>query len=94
MKHFEEQIAAQNGTITVPENAVNEQDSQLAELQVNVASLTATVESLGKRCGDLEAHSRWNNVKLIGLPEGTVCPRLTDDVASFLQDLLGLEAKL
>lgn len=75
------------------ENAANEQDSQLAELQVNVASLTVTMESLGNRCEDLEARSRWNNVRLIGLPEGMEGPRPTDYVASFLQDLLRLEAK-
>ena len=41
-------------------------------------------KSSSKKCEDLSARSRWNNVQLVGLPEGSE--------AQLLQDLLGLEA--
>lgn len=93
LKTFDERITANKTTINDLEKAANEHDSQLAELQANVTSLTATVESMGKKCEDLEARSRLNNVRLIGVPEGAEGSRPTDFIASLLQDLLGLEAK-
>lgn len=55
--------------------------------------LSATVESLNKKCKDQEACSRWNNICFVGLPEGVKGPCPKDFVAQRLQDLLNLKAK-
>lgn len=45
--------------------------------------LTTQVNSLMKKCKDLEGRSRWNNVRLVGLPEGTEGPRRTEFMAKY-----------
>lgn len=62
-------------------------------LQANVDTLSATVKSLNKKCEDLEARCRWNNIRLVGLPKEVKGPRPTDFVAELSQDSLELEAK-
>lgn len=51
------------------------------------------MDSLSKKCEDLEGRSRWNIVHLLGLPEGSEGPRPTEFTAQLLQDLLGLDDK-
>lgn len=49
------------------------------------------MESLGKKCEELEACSRWHNIRLVGLPEGSEGPQPTEFIARLLMDLLGLD---
>ena len=56
-----------------------------------MAKLSAMVESLGKKCEELEARSRWHNIRLVGLPEGSEGPQPTESIAKLLMDLLGLD---
>lgn len=93
LEPFESKIVSHSQTIADLEHAVNDHDSQLLDLQANVSTLTTRVESLSKKCEDLEGRSRWNNVRLVGLPEGTEGPRPTEFMAQLLQDLLGLDDK-
>lgn len=53
--------------------------------------LTTLVDSLSKKCKDLEGCSRWNNVRLVGLPEGSEGPRPAEFTPQLLQDLHGLD---
>ncbi|CAB1446948.1 unnamed protein product [Pleuronectes platessa] len=76
-----ERISLQSGTISDLEHFANEHSDQLTGMQVNMAKLSATVESLGKKCEELEARSRWHNIRLVGLPEGSEGPQPTESIA-------------
>ncbi|KAF4075025.1 hypothetical protein AMELA_G00229970 [Ameiurus melas] len=55
-----------------------------------IESLTATVTQLENKCEDLESRSRCNNVRIVGVPEGTdTCT--TAAVAALLKETFGLE---
>ncbi len=75
LKPLEEKVAVQSGTISDLEHTANEHDDQLTSMQANMAKLSAAVESLSKRCENLEACSGWNNIRFV------VClrdPRIPD----------------
>lgn len=91
LESFENIIATQSETIANLESAANDHDSRLADLQAKVSTLTTLSDSLSKKCEDLESRSRWNNVRVVGLPEGSEGPRPTEFIAHLLQDLLGLD---
>lgn len=90
---LEEKVSRHGGTISDLERSATEHGDQLTVIQANVATLTATVESLSKKCEELEVRSRWHNIRLVGLPEGTEGPQPTEFIANFLMQLLGLEEK-
>uniref|UniRef100_A0A3P9J1C5 L1 transposable element RRM domain-containing protein n=1 Tax=Oryzias latipes TaxID=8090 RepID=A0A3P9J1C5_ORYLA len=90
---LEAKITAQNETIKSLEQSANDHDSQLTSLQATVASLTDRVGSLSQKCEDLEGRSRRNNIRVVGVPEGSEGSRATDFVATLLQDLLSLDSK-
>lgn len=90
---IEEKLATQRGTISDLEHSANDHEGQLTSLQAGMAKLSATVETLEKKCEDLESRSRWNNVRLVGLPEGSEGPNPTEYVSQLLMDLLNLDAK-
>ncbi|ROL48201.1 hypothetical protein DPX16_22801, partial [Anabarilius grahami] len=80
-------------SVTSLERAANNHSDQLVELQANVNKLTAQVESLFKKCEDLEGCSRWNNIRLVGLPDGSEGSRTTEFIAHLLQEILGLDSQ-
>ena len=90
LEPFEKKIATHGGAIADLERSASDHDYKLTELQNKVSSLNTLVDSLSKKCEDLEGRSRLNNVRLVGLPEGAEGPRPTEFMAKFLQDLLGL----
>lgn len=68
----------------------NEHSDQLASMQDSIAKLSAMLESLNKKSDELEACSRWNNIRRVGLPEGSAGPHPMEFTAVLLRDLLGL----
>lgn len=92
LKPLEEKVAVQGGTILDLERAASEHRDQLTSMEANITELSAKVKSLSEKCEDLEARFRWNNIRLVGLPEGSQGPRPTEFMAEFLQNLLDLEA--
>lgn len=90
---FENRLASYGESIADLERSANAHDAELTDLRADVSKLTATVDSLSKKCEDLESRSRWNNIRLVGLPEGTEGPRPTEFTAQLLQDTLGLDDK-
>ena len=90
---FENRLASHGELIADLKRSANAHDAELSDLRANVSKLTATVDSLSKKCEDLESRSRWNNIRLVGLPEGTEGPRTTEFTAQLLQDTLGLDNK-
>uniref|UniRef100_A0A096LTD4 Uncharacterized protein n=1 Tax=Poecilia formosa TaxID=48698 RepID=A0A096LTD4_POEFO len=51
------------------------------------------VDTLSKKCEDLDGRSRLNNIRLVGVLEGSEGQQPTKFVSALLQDLLGLDAK-
>lgn len=86
-------IDRQSESISDLEHSASEHSDKLTDMHANMAKLSAAVETLTKKCEDLEARSRWNNIQVVGLPEGTEGPRPTEFMAGLLKDILGLEEK-
>ncbi|XP_035508028.1 uncharacterized protein LOC118320994, partial [Morone saxatilis] len=93
LEPFENKLASCGEAIADVERSANANNTELSDLRANVSKLTTTVDSLSKKCEDLESRSRWNNVRLVGLPEGTEGPRPTEFIAQLLEDILGLDDK-
>lgn len=93
LEPFENRLASYGDSIADLERSANAHDTELSNLWSTVSKLTAAVDSLSQKCEDLEARSRWNNIRLVGLPEGIEGPRPTEFSAQLLQDILGLEDK-
>ncbi|TWW54773.1 hypothetical protein D4764_0109550 [Takifugu flavidus] len=66
-------------------------DGRLLGLEATCTELTAANEKLKAKTADLEARSRRNNVRIIGLPESIEGPRPTDFFSALLSQLLGEE---
>lgn len=62
LKPLEGKVSQQSGTICDLARSANEHVDQLTSMQANVAKLSAAVESLSKKCEELEACPRWNNI--------------------------------
>lgn len=75
------------------ESAANDWSNLQTSLEAKVSLLTGRVDSLSKKCEDLEGCSRLNNVRVIGVPERSEGAHPTDFMAMLLQKQLGLEKK-
>lgn len=80
-------------TVQELERAATDHSGRITELEAAVSKLTAKVKHLDDRCEDLEGRSRRNNIRLVGLPEGSEGPRPTEFIAKLLKDLLGLDER-
>ena len=80
-------------TITQLEDVANDHEERLVSLQASVSQLKGEVDFLNKKCDDLEGRSRRNNIRILGIPEGSEGPRPTEFVAGILQNMLSLDVK-
>lgn len=90
---LETKITSFASTISGLEEAANDHDERLTSLQAAVGQLRGEVDSLTKKCEDLEGRSRLNNIRILGVAEQSEGPRPTEFVSNLLQDLLQLDAK-
>ncbi|CAL9704197.1 unnamed protein product [Knipowitschia caucasica] len=90
---LQRKIIAHDQTIANLEDTATDHDAQLTSLNATVASLTERVGSLTQKCEDLEGRSRLNNIRVVGVPEGSEDSRPTVFVAKLLQGLLGLDGE-
>lgn len=65
----------------------------LSTLQTTVDRMTTKLQYLDEKCEDLEARSRRNNIRIMGIPEGKEGPRPRDFITQFLTDILSLPQK-
>lgn len=72
------------------ERSSSDHGGRIVELEATVSMLTKRAAGLEDKYEDLEARSRRNNIRLLGVPEGVEGPRPTDFIAQLLRDLLGL----
>lgn len=89
LKPRQEKLSWQSETIGDLEHLANEHSDQLTSIQDEMARLSATVESLDKKCEELDGCSRWYNIRLVGLPEDSEGPQPAEFITVLLKDLLG-----
>ncbi|CAL1576655.1 unnamed protein product [Knipowitschia caucasica] len=78
------------GTVEDMETALSECTDDITNLKTTVAHLTATVTRLEGKCENLEARSRRQNIRIVGVHEGpNTCT--TTAVAALLKETLGLD---
>ncbi|KAK3517586.1 hypothetical protein QTP70_012945 [Hemibagrus guttatus] len=63
-------------TVKDMEQSLSTYSDDITVLQDKVDSLLATVAKLEDKCEDLEARSRRNNIRIIGIPEDNPCTTL------------------
>lgn len=59
--------------------------------QAKVKQLTVDLKRLDDKCDDLEARSRHNNIRLIGVPENFSTTNMSTAISALLKDALQLE---
>lgn len=57
--------------MTELQNYASNHSDTIATLEAMVEHLSTELKKLDEKCEDLEAPSRWNNVRIVGIPEGT-----------------------
>ena len=67
----------------------SDHDDRLAALELQAKRLGDANKALQDKVVDLEARSRRQNIKIIGLPENAESGRPVEFVASFIENLLG-----
>uniref|UniRef100_A0AAV2K1Q6 Transposase element L1Md-A101/L1Md-A102/L1Md-A2 n=1 Tax=Knipowitschia caucasica TaxID=637954 RepID=A0AAV2K1Q6_KNICA len=75
LRPLEATLSAQSETINSLEDTATDCGGQLTSLQATVASLAEQVGSLSQKCEDLEGRSRQNNIRIVGVPEGSPKPK-------------------
>uniref|UniRef100_A0A3Q1C035 L1 transposable element RRM domain-containing protein n=1 Tax=Amphiprion ocellaris TaxID=80972 RepID=A0A3Q1C035_AMPOC len=67
------ELSALCGTVKGMEESLSACTDDVSCLQKEVHRLTAVADALQKKCDDLEARSRRNNVRIVGVPESQGC---------------------
>ncbi|XP_019210459.1 uncharacterized protein LOC109199607 [Oreochromis niloticus] len=72
--------------------AATSTSNSVVKLEEKVKQLSSKVEQLTEKCIDLEGHSKRNNIRIAGVPEGRENGQhVSDFVAKLLRDLLDLD---
>ena len=95
---LEESLQASQATLTehasrlsAVEVMASDHDHRLAALELQAKRLGDANKALQDKVVDLEARSRRQNIKIIGLPENAESTRPVEFVANFIENLLGKE---
>ncbi|KAM9817535.1 LOW QUALITY PROTEIN: uncharacterized protein ACB057_002829 [Neosynchiropus ocellatus] len=87
LEMLEANMKSQRETLLELETSANEHGDEMAGLEATIARLASPVDALEKKCEELEAHLRCNNMRVIGLPEGSEDGRPTEFMAKMLKEL-------
>lgn len=77
--------------VTELEKGMNHWADEATSPEIKLQNLTKQVASLSEKCEDLEGRSCRNNLRIIGLCEGTEGPHPIDFITDLLKDALQLE---
>lgn len=83
-------VNALKHTVGEVETALTTCSDDVTTLQAKVEHLSAEVVKLENRCEDLEARSRRNNIRIMGVPEDSAASS-TEAVAALLKNAFKLE---
>lgn len=84
-------VNAMKQTVHEMGTALTSCSDDVSTLQTKVEQLSADLIKLESSCEDLEARSRRNNVRIVGVPEDTAAASTSEAVASLLKEALKLE---
>ncbi|KAL2099486.1 hypothetical protein ACEWY4_003880 [Coilia grayii] len=90
---LQQKVDRHDDTIRELEHAASDQGDCINELEDLVQTLKKQVSQLNAKCEDLEGHSRRNNIRLVGIPEGVEGPNPTEFVSGLLHNVLKLDHK-
>lgn len=93
MEPLQQMVETNTSTIKELERASSDHSDRITELENLIMSLSDRITHLDAKCEDLEGRSRRNNLRLVGLPEGSESSRPTEYVAQLLQAILQLQDK-
>lgn len=83
------ELSTLSGTVKVMEESLSTCTDDISQLQKEVRRLTAVTDTLQNKCEDLEARSRRNNVRIVGVPEAQTCS--TSSVSALLKQAFDLK---
>ncbi|KAL0146627.1 hypothetical protein M9458_057967 [Cirrhinus mrigala] len=79
-------VESNTSTIKELERSSSDHSDRITELENLISTLNDHLTHLDAKCEDLEGRSRRNNIRLVGLPEGSEGSRPTEYVAQLLQE--------
>lgn len=82
---------AHKGTMKELEAAASHNSDALTALERSVNLLAKELESTCQKCEDLEARSRRNNLRIVGIKEGAEGNHQTEFIATLIKDSLRLD---
>uniref|UniRef100_A0A3B3T8J5 L1 transposable element RRM domain-containing protein n=1 Tax=Paramormyrops kingsleyae TaxID=1676925 RepID=A0A3B3T8J5_9TELE len=77
-------------TVLDMEHSLMNCSDDVVSMKATIQSLTATVARLENKCEDFEARSRRNNIRILGVPEGSDSATITE-IAALLREAFGLD---
>ena len=78
-------------TVGEMETSLSTCTDDVAELQAKVDNMAAELARLDNKCEDLEARSRRNNIRILGIPEGSANSSTTTAVSTLLKEAFKLD---
>ncbi|KAL0181752.1 hypothetical protein M9458_024158, partial [Cirrhinus mrigala] len=93
LEPLQQMVESNTNTIKELERSSSDHSDRITELANLISTLNDRLTHLDAKCEDLEGRSRRNNIRLVGLPEGSEGSRPTEYVAQLLQEVLQLRDK-
>ncbi|KAK1900164.1 LINE-1 retrotransposable element ORF1 protein [Dissostichus eleginoides] len=84
-------VSALKSTVGEMETSLSTCTDDISTLQAKVEHLSAELERVDNRCEDLEARSRRNNVRIVGVAEETTITNTTAAISTLLKEAFKLE---
>lgn len=84
-------VSALKSTVGEMETSLSTCTDDISTLQAKVEHLSAELERVDNKCEDLEARSRRNNVRIVGVPEETTITNTTAAISTLLKEAFKLE---
>lgn len=89
--NIQSDVCALKGTVGEIETSLSTCTDDIVTLQTKVEHLTTELTRLDNKCEDLEARSRRNNIRLVGIPEDFSTSPTATAISSLLKEALKLE---
>ncbi|RXN15687.1 putative transposase element L1Md-A101/L1Md-A102/L1Md-A2 [Labeo rohita] len=93
LEPLQQMVESNTSTIKELERSSSDHSDRITELENLISTLNDRLTHLDAKCEYLEGRSRRNNIRLVGLPEGSEGSRPTEYVAQLLQEVLQLRDK-
>ncbi|KAJ1189250.1 hypothetical protein NDU88_006000 [Pleurodeles waltl] len=91
MSHLRAKLVKHEKCITVAEQCISTAEDYIQTATTKCLYMEKVLAVIQAKNEDLDARSRCNNLRIIGLPESTNTGRLEDYMESMLKELLGSE---